>query len=240
MNVLDLPQAIEEVISLISKKEPAYVCAANVHMCMETFDDESFQNIIKDANFVTADGRPIYWAQKLLGYKQAKQVRGQELMTELCAIGARKELNIGLYGGSSNKVLAKVIHALTEQLPNIRISYHFSPPFRELTVEEADNVVNDIINAHVDMLFVSIGCPKQERWMAKHSAKVPCVMLGVGAAFDFISGEKKHAPKWMQRAGLEWFFRLLAEPKRLALRYLKENPRFVYYFIKQLSGRAQP
>jgi N-acetylglucosaminyldiphosphoundecaprenol N-acetyl-beta-D-mannosaminyltransferase len=98
--------------------------------------------------------------------------------------------------------------------------------------------IANIKKSNVDILFVGIGCPKQEHWMSINSPEVPCVMLGVGAAFDFIAGEKKHAPKWMQQSGLEWFFRMLAEPKRLAMRYLKENPRFVYYFIKQIIKNA--
>jgi N-acetylglucosaminyldiphosphoundecaprenol N-acetyl-beta-D-mannosaminyltransferase len=234
VDVLDLPKATDEVIMLAQKQQPAYVCLSNIHMCMTTYDHKEFRDILHNANLVIADGRPIFWAQKLLGHKEAKQVRGEDLMTQLCTKSAEQRINIGLYGGSCNKVLTKVVNALTKQNPTIQISYQFSPPFTALTAEEADNVINDIKNAHVDILFVGIGCPKQERWMAEHSAKVPCVMLGVGAAFDFISGEKRHAPKWMQTIGLEWFYRLLAEPRRLAMRYLKENPRFVYYFIKQL------
>lgn len=234
VNILDLPKAIDEVVVLAQKKQPAYVCVSNVHMCMETYDDIEFHHIVNSANLVVADGRPIFWAQRLLGYKDAKQVRGQDLMTELCAISGHKELNIGLYGGSSNNVLIKVVENLTTAFPNIRICYHFSPPYSELTATQKIQVVTDIKKANVDMLFVGIGCPKQERWMSVNSPEIPCVMLGVGAAFDFIAGEKRHAPKWMQKVGLEWFYRLLAEPKRLAVRYLKENPRFVYYFLLQL------
>jgi N-acetylglucosaminyldiphosphoundecaprenol N-acetyl-beta-D-mannosaminyltransferase len=234
VDVLNVPLAVEQVVALAKQKAPAYVCASNVHMCMETFDNKEFRDIISHASLVVADGRPIYWAQKLLGFKQAQQVRGQDLMTELCAQSANQELNIGLYGGSSNKVLVKVISNLKHLFPNVRISYQFSPPFTELSATEITNVLANIKSANVDILFVGIGCPKQERWMAQNSPELPCVMVGVGAAFDFIAGEKKHAPKWMQKLGLEWFFRMITEPKRLAVRYLKENPRFVYYFLRQV------
>ncbi|MBU2892240.1 WecB/TagA/CpsF family glycosyltransferase [Colwellia sp. D2M02] len=257
VNVINISQAVEHIITLAVKKSAAYVCVSNVHMCMEAFDDISFQHIINNADLIVADGRPIYWAQKILGHKQAQQVRGQDLMTELCAYSADKKLNIGLYGGSCDKVLTKVIHELKQQFPNIRITYYFSPPFPELAESNAAKksginaelsrdtdqqlnatVIDNINNANVDILFVGIGCPKQERWMAENSVKTSCVMLGVGAAFDFIAREKKHAPKWMQQSGLEWFYRLLAEPKRLAGRYLKQNPRFVYHFLKQLLNKS--
>jgi N-acetylglucosaminyldiphosphoundecaprenol N-acetyl-beta-D-mannosaminyltransferase len=182
---------------------------------------------------VLADGRPIYWAQKLLGFKQAKQIRGQDLMTELCHHSEQSNLRIGLYGGYNIEILDKVTTELVKLFPKINISYQYSPPHRMLSENENNKVVDDIEQANVDILFVGIGCPKQERWMAKNVNKLSCVQIGVGAAFDFIAGEKKHAPKWLQRIGLEWLFRLLNEPKRLALRYLKQNPRFVYYFIKK-------
>lgn len=234
VNILDLSKATDRVVLLAKKKQPAYVCVSNVHMCMETFDHDDFRNIVSNADLVVADGRPIYWAQQLLGFKDARQVRGQDLMTELCAMSACKDLNIGLYGGSCENVLNKVIVSLKASFPNINITYHFSPPYTELTTEQKVQTIANIKKSNVDILFVGIGCPKQEHWMSINSPEVPCIMLGVGAAFDFIAGEKKHAPKWVQQSGLEWFFRMLAEPKRLAMRYLKENPRFVYYFIKQI------
>lgn len=212
----------------------SYVCVSNVHMCMETFDSLDFCEIVNSADLVIPDGRPIFWAQKLLGYKDAQQVRGQDIMNALCEKSNEGELNIGLYGGTSNEVLNQVIQSLTQIYPNISIVYSYSPPFRALTEYEDTQIIKDINLAEVDVLFVGIGCPKQEHWMAEHKESLSCVMLGVGAAFDFISGSKKHAPRWMQKAGLEWLFRLVSEPKRLWKRYLKQNPRFIYYFSIQL------
>ena len=121
--------------------------------------------------------------------------------------------------------------------PKLDIAYSYAPPFRRLVNEENKKYVDAINNSGVNVLFVGLGCPKQEIWMAAHKEQVNCVMLGVGAAFDFIAGNKKNAPKWMQSIGLEWLFRFLCEPRRLWKRYLKHNPRFVYHFVLQLLGK---
>jgi N-acetylglucosaminyldiphosphoundecaprenol N-acetyl-beta-D-mannosaminyltransferase len=126
---------------------------------------------------------------------------------------------------------------LTKQYSDIQITYSYSPPFRPLRAVEDLNVIEQINASKVDVLFVGIGCPKQEIWMAEHKEQLKCVMLGVGAAFDFIAGNKKHAPRWIQRIGLEWLFRFLSEPRRLWERYLKQNPRFIWHFTLQLLGR---
>ena len=234
VDVTNLADAVDDILSFTASQKASYICVANVHMCMEAHDCEKFRNIVNNANLVLADGRPIFWAQKILGYKQAKQIRGQGLMTELCHHSELLNLRIGLYGGHNKEILDKVTNELLKLFPKINISYLFSPPHRALSDNENKKVVDDIEQANVDVLFVGIGCPKQEIWMAKNVNSLSCVQIGVGAAFDFIAGEKKNAPKWLQKIGLEWLFRLLNEPRRLALRYLKQNPRFVYYFAKKL------
>tara|TARA_R110002167_G_scaffold179835_2_gene379884 strand:- start:205075 stop:205800 length:726 start_codon:yes stop_codon:yes gene_type:complete len=231
VDVTNLADAVDDILSFTASQKASYICVANVHMCMEAHDCEKFRNIVNNANLVLADGRPIFWAQKILGYKQAKQIRGQGLMTELCHHSELLNLRIGLYGGHNKEILDKVTNELLKLFPKINISYQFSPPHRVLSASENNKVVGEINEADVDILFVGIGCPKQERWMAKNVNSLSCVQIGVGAAFDFIAGEKKQAPKWLQKIGLEWLFRLLNEPRRLALRYLKQNPRFVYYFL---------
>jgi N-acetylglucosaminyldiphosphoundecaprenol N-acetyl-beta-D-mannosaminyltransferase len=231
VTLLDL--AVSDVLELAHADKGAYVCVSNVHMCMETFDDLDFRHVVNSADLVIPDGRPISWAQKILGHADAEQVRGQDIMNELCRLSGNQEVNIGLYGGTSDDLLEQVVQQLTKDYPDIKITYSFSPPFRPLTNEEDQYVVKAINDASVNVLFVGIGCPKQERWMAEHKADLNCVMLGVGAAFDFIAGSKNHAPRWMQKFGLEWLFRLFSEPKRLWKRYLKQNPRFIYYFLQQ-------
>ncbi|WP_346839077.1 WecB/TagA/CpsF family glycosyltransferase [Microbulbifer sp. SAOS-129_SWC] len=226
--------AVNQVINLAAKKRGAYVCVSNVHMCMETLDSVGFRSIVNDADLVIPDGRPIFFAQKILGAAGASQVRGQDIMNDICKMSGRNKLNVGLYGGSSIEVLESTAEELQGKFPDINITYKYSPPFRALSEKEDERVVEELISQGVNVLFVGIGCPKQEQWMAEHKGRVNCVMLGVGAAFDFISGSKKRAPVWMQKAGLEWFSRLLSEPRRLWKRYLKQNPRFIFHFGRQI------
>lgn len=233
IDVTTLGLAIDKISKFVRLKKSAYVCVSNVHMCMETFDSASFRAVVNNANLVIADGKPLSIAQKLLGHKEAGQVRGQDIVNGLCELSGKKSFNIGFYGGSSDAILDLVKSNLIAQYSDIHISYAFSPPFRALSDTEDCDIVSGINAAKVDVLFVGIGCPKQEIWMAEHKDKLNCVMLGVGAAFDFISGNKKHAPRWMQNIGMEWLFRLCSEPRRLWKRYFKQNPRFVWYFMQQ-------
>jgi len=232
-DVTNLQCASSTIIRMSQKKKGAYVCISNVHMCMEVYDSPGFKSVVNSADLVVPDGRPIYWAQKLLGHSEAQQVRGQDIMNSICAQSGGMNLNIGFYGGSSKAILDLVKSILITQYPDIKISYAFSPPFRALSELEDADVVEQINKAKVDVLFVGIGCPKQEIWMADHKNKLSCVMLGVGAAFDFVAGNKKHAPRWVQSIGMEWFFRLCSEPGRLWKRYLSTNPRFVWCFLQQ-------
>lgn len=234
VNVISLRLVQSEVERLAKNKIGAYVCVSNVHMCMEVYDSAEFASVVNNADLVIPDGKPLSWAQKLLGHKEAEQVRGQDIMNALCELSSQKGLKLGFYGGSTNELLDRVKAKLTDTYPGIVIEYSFSPPFRPLTETEDAEVVRDMNKAEIDILFVGIGCPKQERWMAEHKDKLNCVMLGVGAAYDFIAGEKKHAPRWVQNIGMEWLFRLLSEPKRLWRRYLSTNPRFIWHFGKQL------
>lgn len=231
--VTTLDDSVVKVIELSKKNMAAYVCVSNVHMCIESFNSVDFRSVVNQADWVIPDGRPIYWAQKLLGYSGASQVRGQDIMLMLCKLSGEKALNIGLFGGSSDQVLARVVAELKNKYPDVRLNYFYSPPFREMDSCENAELVRAIHEANVDVLFVGLGCPKQERWMAEHKANLNCVMLGVGAAFDFIAGSKRHAPRWMQKIGMEWFFRFLSEPFRLYRRYLTQNPKFIYHFSRQ-------
>jgi len=208
-----------------------YVCASNVHMCMETHDDHSFKKIVNDADLVCPDGRPMVWAQKMFGEKNAKQVRGYDITLALCAQAAELGIPVGFYG-ATKKHLQKIQNVLRKQYPRLKINCAIAPPFRTLTKSEDQRDIDQINDSGVKILFVGLGCPKQERWMADHKDKLNCVMLGVGAVFDFISGEKKHAPKFVSNTGMEWLFRLACEPTRLAGRYLKHNPRFVWHIAK--------
>ena len=219
---------------LIGIPGAAYVCVANVHMCMEAFDDPGFRSIVNNADVVIPDGRPLVWAQRLLGDRDAQQLRGMDLMFMLCEAAVRDKVPVGFYG-ASEAVLGRLVAGLKQQFPSLNVVLQIAPPFRSLTAGEDSQYVDQINRSGVRFLFVGLGCPKQERWMAEHKESLNCVMLGVGAAFDFIAGNKRHAPRWMQVCGLEWLFRLMCEPRRLWRRYLIQNPRFIWYFVRQMA-----
>jgi N-acetylglucosaminyldiphosphoundecaprenol N-acetyl-beta-D-mannosaminyltransferase len=200
---------------------------------MEGYDNIDFRRLVNSADLVVPDGKPLVWAQKVLGARNAQQVRGMDLMLGLCEHAARIGTPVGFYGGTQD-ILDKLKQKLLNRFKNLNIVCAISPPFRRLTQEEDAGYVSEMNASGVKVLFVGIGCPKQELWMSKHRNQLNCVMLGVGAAFDFISGRKRHAPVWMQSVGLEWLFRLISEPRRLAGRYFKHNPRFIFYFFVQL------
>ena len=216
----------------------AYVCVATVHMVMEAFDASSFKQVVNEADLVTPDGRPLVWALRSLGVKNASQVRGTDLTSHVVERAARQKIPIGLYGGTPD-LLEQFAGILGRRYPGIRVVCQIAPPFRPLTAEEDETVTQEILSSGARILFVGIGCPKQERWMAAHKERIPAVMVGVGAAFDFHTGRVRQAPGWMQRMGLEWVFRLLMDPKRLWKRYAKHNPRFVLLFMQELLGLSR-
>lgn len=237
VDVTTFKKSLEQISQLLALKKGGYVCFANVHMCMEVFDSTDFRNVINQADMVFADGKPLVVAQKLLGNESAEQVRGPDMMDALCALSDREGISVGLYGGASDAVLDLVKQNLQTRFPSINITFLHSPPFRSLTKEEDLKIRTDIRESKLDLLFVGIGCPKQEIWMAAHTPDLNCVMLGVGAAFDYIAGIKKEAPKWIQKIGMEWLFRLGAEPGRLWKRYIRQNPRFIFHLIRQLMQK---
>jgi N-acetylglucosaminyldiphosphoundecaprenol N-acetyl-beta-D-mannosaminyltransferase len=213
----------------------AYVCLATVHTTMEAYDSAAFRQVVNRADLVTPDGRPLVWVLRSLGVKGPSQVRGTDLMMLLIEQAARENVPIGLYGGTPES-LDTLGRILKSRHPKTRVVCQIAPPFRPLTPEEDEAVTDKIVASGARILFVGIGCPKQEEWMAAHDGRIPAVMLGVGAAFDFLSGRVRQAPRWMQVAGLEWVFRLLVNPRRLWKRYAKHNPRFMWLFLMQLVG----
>jgi N-acetylglucosaminyldiphosphoundecaprenol N-acetyl-beta-D-mannosaminyltransferase len=192
---------------------------------------------VNAADLATPDGMPVVWIGKLMGYKNIRRVYGPELMQKICEISQNKGYSNYLYG-SSPEVLKKLRDRLNKLYPGINFKGVFSPPFRQLTSEEDDKIVGDINNASPDIVWVGLGSPKQDLWMHEHRNKINApVMIGVGAAFDFVAGTKPQAPRWMRKVGLEWFFRLMTEPKRLWRRYLVDNTLFVWYVGGELVQR---
>lgn len=225
------------------RKESRYVCIATVNNVMEAYDSQAFQTVMNQADLVTPDGMPLVWSLRLLGHKGATRVYGPDLTPVLLESAAAAQIPVGFYGGSP-EVLAKLIEVVHRRFEKVEVSYSYSPPFRPLSPEEDRQVVDDINQSGARILFMGLNTPKQDYWMAAHKGRVQAVMVGVGAAFDFLAGTKPQAPRWMMRNGLEWLFRLATEPRRLWKRYLKHNPRFVVLFGLQVLrlklGRANP
>ncbi len=230
--------ALARIAKWVEKNESRYVCAANVHMAMEAYDSKEFEQVVNQADLITPDGMPLVWLMRLLGAPKQQRVYGPDLAIYAVALAEKKGIPVGLYGGTQ-KTLDSFCAVLKTRFPAIHIPYVYSPPFRELTSEEDRKIIQDINNSGARILLVGLGCPKQERWMSVHRGEIPVVMLGVGAAFEIHSGLKNQAPGWMQRIGLEWFFRLVQEPKRLWRRYLYHNPRFLMLACQQLLKRPK-
>jgi N-acetylglucosaminyldiphosphoundecaprenol N-acetyl-beta-D-mannosaminyltransferase len=212
-----------------------YICIAPVYNVMYSWDSPTFRRATNEADLTTPDGMPLVWALKLLGFRNASRVYGPDLTPKVLEMAQENGFSVGFYGAAP-EVLSRLVEVLPAHFPSLRIAYAFSPPFRPLTPAEDKDVVDAINNSGVRILFVGLTTPKQDFWMAAHRGRVQAVMLGVGAAFDFLAGSKPQAPRWMMRIGMEWFFRLVTEPRRLWKRYLKHNPRFVVLFALQLLG----
>jgi N-acetylglucosaminyldiphosphoundecaprenol N-acetyl-beta-D-mannosaminyltransferase len=225
--------ATSTVLGWASAGESRYVCLANTHMLVEAHDDPSFRSVLLASDLNCADGMPVAWMQRLLGAPAVSRVRGPDLMLHVAAAAACAGIPIGLYGGSES-----VLATLVERFAcDGKVAYAHSPPFRSLNADEDETIVRDITTSGAKILFVGLGCPKQERWMAAHRGRVPAVMLGVGAAFDFHAGVVAQAPQWIQRSGLEWAHRLASDPRRLWRRYARTNPKFAVLAARQLLFR---
>jgi N-acetylglucosaminyldiphosphoundecaprenol N-acetyl-beta-D-mannosaminyltransferase len=229
------PDALQRISAWSDARESRYICEAPVHMVMEPYDSSEFRAVINGADLVTPGGMPVVWMMRLLGVPGQPRVYGPAMTLKLCEHAATHGLKVGFYGGTP-KSLQFLCSELKRKYSGLDIVYAYSPPFRSLTAQEDAEVRQEIEVSGAQLLFVGLGCPKQERWMAEHRPGVRAVMLGVGAAFDFISGEKPQAPLWMQSIGAEWIFRLCSEPRRLWFRYIWHNPRFVALAVTQLTG----
>ncbi|MFM2303822.1 MAG: hypothetical protein RLZZ135_1232 [Cyanobacteriota bacterium] len=237
VDVTSYRDATKRVLQWAANRESRYICVANVHMAMEVYDSPKFADVVNQADLVTSDGMPLVWALRLFGIHNAERVYGPTLMMHICEAAAKQQIPIGLYGGTEDS-LAEFTKFLKSRFPKIKIACKIAPPFRALTADEKINYRKQINYSGARILFVGIGCPKQEYWMAQQIDRIPAVMLGVGAAFDFYTGRVKQAPRWMQDRGLEWLFRLIQEPGRLWKRYAYNNPRFVIFLLWQYLSQS--
>jgi N-acetylglucosaminyldiphosphoundecaprenol N-acetyl-beta-D-mannosaminyltransferase len=235
----DYRGAIEAMDRMVESRERGYVCAVAVHALTVGHDDPQMGEALRGATLVLPDGMPVVWAANLLGGKLDDRVYGPELMLRYNDRCAERGHRVWLYGGRDQGSLVQLALNLRKRHPGINIVGGYSPPFRPMTAEEEDALVEQINEARPDVLWVGIGVPKQEKWMARMRERLDVpVMCAVGAAFDFHAGRISQAPSWMQERGLEWIYRIAQEPRRLLPRYLYFNPRFVLAFARQyLSER---
>jgi N-acetylglucosaminyldiphosphoundecaprenol N-acetyl-beta-D-mannosaminyltransferase len=234
VTVTDYSAAVDVMDGMVESRETGYVCVAPVHALMVAQDDPEMMAALQGASMVVPDGMPLVWAANLLGESLEDRVYGPELMRRYSERCAERGHRVWLYGGRDQGTLVQLALSLRRSHPGIRIVGGYSPPFRPLGEEEEEALVRQINDARPDVLWVGIGVPKQEKWMARMRERLDVpVMAGVGAAFDFHSGRIPMAPRWMQSHGLEWVYRISREPRRLLPRYLYYNPRFVMSFARQ-------
>lgn len=213
-----------------------YICVTSVHGIVTAVFDPAIRSILNDADIVTPDGMPVVWALRSFGAHNQARVYGPTLMLHVCEMAERASYSVFLYGGKPD-VLDRLRQNLRSQFPNLQIAGIYSPPFRPLTPKEHVEVGRRIREANANIVFVGLSTPKQERWMASYRSELPgCVLIGVGAAFDFHARTLRQAPAWMQNAGLEWLFRLMMEPRRLWKRYALIIPIFLPLWGLQKTG----
>ena len=229
-------EVAEQSRTWAKRGESRAVYFANVHMVMEAFDDSSFRANLNAADMVNPDGMPLVWSLRAMGERDATRVYGPDATDFLLRVAQESDIPVAFYGGSE-RTLKTLVTEVRRRYPQLEIVFTMSPPFRSLDETEDEEVTMRISGSGARMLFVGLGCPKQEHWIMNHRGRIPAVMFGVGCAFDFLAGTKSQAPRWMMRNGLEWVFRLALEPRRLAGRYLKNNPRFVVLLLHQLLRR---
>jgi N-acetylglucosaminyldiphosphoundecaprenol N-acetyl-beta-D-mannosaminyltransferase len=231
-----MTQALSIIDRWIAHRQQHYVCVTGVHGVMESQRDEGLRRIHNDAGLVTPDGMPLVWLSRLHGHSHVGRVYGPDLMLALCEHSLSKGYNHFFYGGGEG-VPELLANNLQRRFRGLRIVGGYSPPFGLLSDAEDERIVEAINEADPDIVWIGLSTPKQERWMTEHVGRLTApVLIGVGAAFDFHAGLKKQAPRWMQRSGLEWLFRLAAEPRRLWRRYLVNNPLFVVLMLQQALG----
>lgn len=217
------------------QRESRAICVANVHMVMEAYWSPEFAHILKAADLVTPDGMPLVWVMRRLGAPAQDRVAGMDLLPALCARAEAEHLSIYFFG-STPEVLKWMRQRIARDFPDLAIAGMESPPFRPLSDAENEEIAHRINESGAHLVFVALGCPKQERWIYGQKGRIHAPMIGLGGAFPVYAGMERRAPRWAQRAGLEWAFRMLQDPKRLWRRYVETNFPFLWLAARQLYG----
>lgn len=236
LSAMNLGVATEAILEAVKMKRKGYVCVTGVHGVTEAQGDEGFRKILNGAFLNTTDGMPLVWLGKREVGGWVDRVYGPDLMLEVFGATQGTECRHFFYGGGPG-VAEELAMKLEGRFPGVKICGTYCPPFRPLNGEEEAGLMRMIEEKQPDIIWVGLSTPKQERFMAEYLPKLATtLMFGVGAAFDFHSGRVRQAPRWIQRSGLEWLYRLISEPRRLARRYLVNNPLFVWRISGQIFG----
>ncbi len=236
VSALNMDSALRQSEALLESGGHGYICVTGVHGIMEAQADEPFRQILNGSFLTTPDGMPTVWMGKLSGFKDMERVYGPDFMVGLCERGVSKGVRHFFYGGKEG-IAEQLRDALTARFPELKVVGTYTPPFRPLNATEEDHLRRQIEACQPDVLWCGLSTPKQERFMAAYKDKLPVkLMVGVGAAFDLLSGNLDEAPNWMKQAGLQWLYRLIKEPRRLWRRYLSNNPRFAWQVLLQKTG----
>lgn len=236
ISVLNLKTALDAVAEAVAQRRKGYICITGVHGVMEGQDDPGFQRILNNAFLCTPDGMPMVWMGRLRGHKEMRRVYGPDFMLAVCEWSQTSGCRHFFFGGADG-VAAALRESMTKRFPGLQVVGCHTPPFKPLNAEEVAALQQQVREARPDILWVGLSTPKQEKFMAEFLPKLDVtLMVGVGAAFDFHTGRVRQAPRWIQCSGLEWLYRLCCEPKRLAKRYLKNNPRFIWKAFWQITG----
>jgi N-acetylglucosaminyldiphosphoundecaprenol N-acetyl-beta-D-mannosaminyltransferase len=239
VSAITMSQALATIEGWLSRGEQHYACVTGVHGIMESQRDDALRRIHNRAGLVTPDGMPLVWLSRLNGKSHVERVYGPDLMLAFCERSVVRGYRHFFYGGGEG-VAQRLAERLCGRYPGLIVAGTYTPPFRPLSGAEDQAIVVEINEVGPDIVWVGLSTPKQERWMDAHLGRLRApVLIGVGAAFDFHAGLKKQAPYWMQRAGLEWLFRLATEPRRLWRRYLRNNPAFIWRVLLQTTGIAR-
>jgi N-acetylglucosaminyldiphosphoundecaprenol N-acetyl-beta-D-mannosaminyltransferase len=236
LSAIDLDTAVRLVDEALRTRTRGYVCVTGVHGVSEAQADPAFRDILNGAFLNTPDGMPMVWMGRAQKAASMDRVYGPDLMLRVCELTARTGHTHFFYGGAPG-VAEELKASMERRFPGIKVAGLYTPPFRPLTPEEEAQLQAMVERARPDIIWVGLSTPKQEKFMASHWKTLSATLFfGVGAAFDFHTGRVRQAPRWMQRSGLEWFFRLICEPRRLWKRYFKNNPLFVMRAFLQLTG----
>lgn len=236
VSAVNMEVALRQTETLLDRGEKGYVCVTGVHGIMEAQSDEAFRDILNHSFLTTPDGMPTVWLGRIHGFKDMNRVYGPDYMANLCERSVARGYKHFLYGGKPG-VAEELRAELTRRFPGLQIVGTYTPPFRPLNSDEENALRSQLETSQADVLWCGLSTPKQERFISSYYDRMPVkLMVGVGAAFDLLSGNLDEAPDWMKRSGLQWLYRLIKEPRRLWRRYLLNNPKFAWLTLLQLTG----